>query len=117
MPGMGSLHHEIATTSEEAQKFFDQGLTFVYAFNDDGAIRSFKRAAELDPASPMPLWGIALALGPNINLDIDREREQAAFDAVQKCAEASSTATQRRCASAPTCQRSWRATRTIPAPI
>ena len=39
----------------------------VYGFNHDEAVRSFRRAAELDPASPMPHWGIALALGPNIN--------------------------------------------------
>ena len=82
--GMGDLHHDISTKSEEAQKFFDQGLTFVYAFNHDEAVRSFKRAAELDPASPMPWWGVALALGPNINLDIDPERELAAYDAIQK---------------------------------
>ena len=81
---MGNLHHPIATSSEDAQKFFDQGLTFIYAFNHDEAIRSFKRAAELDPKSPMPLWGIALALGPNINNDVDPEREKAAYDAVQE---------------------------------
>jgi tetratricopeptide (TPR) repeat protein len=82
--GMGNLHHPIATKSAEAQKFFDQGLTFVYAFNHDEAIRSFRRAAELDPASPMPHWGIALALGPNINLDVDPERELAAYDAARR---------------------------------
>src|SRR5436309_3248352 len=82
-PGMGALHHAIATKSAEAQKFFDQGLTFVYAFNHDEAIRSFRRAAELDPRSPMPHWGIALALGPNINLDVDPEREKAAYDEAQ----------------------------------
>jgi len=82
--GMGNLHHPISTKSDEAQKFFDQGLTFVYAFNHDEAIRSFKRAAELDPASPMPLWGIALALGPNINLDVAPDREKAAYDAAQQ---------------------------------
>jgi hypothetical protein len=32
VPGMGSLHHPAKTTSAEAQKFFDQGLSFVYAF-------------------------------------------------------------------------------------
>src|SRR5579885_1211952 len=69
--GMGSLHHPITTDSEEAQKFFDQGLTYVYAFNHVGAVRSFRLAAELDPNSAMPLWGIALALGPNINSDVD----------------------------------------------
>jgi hypothetical protein len=84
MADMGDLHHPIATESEEAQKFFDQGLTLVYAFNHDEAIRSFRRAAELDPASPMPLWGVALALGPNIHEDINPEREMAAYDAEQQ---------------------------------
>jgi hypothetical protein len=73
--GLGRLHHAIATKNPDAQRFFDQGLTYVYGFNHDEAIRSFRRAAELDPASPMPHWGIALALGPNINLDVDPERE------------------------------------------
>jgi len=74
MPGLGNLHHAIATRSGDAQRFFDQGLTLVYAFNHEEAIRSFQKAAELDPRSPMPYWGIAYALGPNINLDVDPER-------------------------------------------
>jgi tetratricopeptide (TPR) repeat protein len=84
MRGLGDWHHPIATTSPEAQRFFDQGLRLVYAFNHDEAVRSFARAAELDPKAPMPAWGIALALGPNINLDVDPAREQAAYAAVQK---------------------------------
>jgi tetratricopeptide (TPR) repeat protein len=84
MSGLGKLHHPIATRSREAQQFFNQGLTLVYAFNHDEAIRSFRRAAELDPSSPMARWGIALALGPNINLDVDPEREKAAYDEVQR---------------------------------
>jgi tetratricopeptide (TPR) repeat protein len=84
LPGLGRLHHPIATGNAEAQKFFDQGLTFIYAFNHDEAIRSFRRAAELDPTSPMPHWGIALALGPNINLDVDPAREAAAYEAAQR---------------------------------
>ncbi|HEV7744473.1 MAG TPA: hypothetical protein VGO56_05730 [Pyrinomonadaceae bacterium] len=82
--GMGTLHHPVSTANSEAQKFFDQGLAFVYAFNHDEAIRSFKRATELDPNLAMAYWGIALALGPNINLDVDPERERAAYDASQK---------------------------------
>lgn len=81
--GLGSLHHPIATTSDEAQKFFDQGLTLVYAFNHSEAVRSFERAAELDPKSPMPYWGKALALGPNYN-EVQPDREKAAYDAIQK---------------------------------
>lgn len=81
--GLGSLHHPIATTSDEAQKFFDQGLTLVYAFNHSEAVRSFERAAELDPNSPMPYWGQALALGPNYN-EVQPDREKAAYVAIQK---------------------------------
>src|SRR5229473_5156197 len=66
MPGLGSLHHPVSTTKPEAQRFFDQGLSLVFAFNHEEAIRSFKRAAELDPQMAMAWWGVALALGPNI---------------------------------------------------
>ncbi|MBC7909127.1 MAG: hypothetical protein H7Y30_01420 [Pyrinomonadaceae bacterium] len=84
MPGLGSHHHPVTTGNAEAQKFFDQGLTLVYAFNHEEAVRSFRRAAELDPQMAMAHWGIALALGPNINLDVDPQREKAAYEAVQK---------------------------------
>jgi tetratricopeptide (TPR) repeat protein len=84
LPGMGSTHHTIATNNAEAQRFFDQGLTLMYAFNHDEAIRSFRRAAELDPQAAMPWWGIANALGPNYNDPANPEREKAAFDALQK---------------------------------
>jgi hypothetical protein len=84
LPGMGHLHHPIATSSAEAQRFFDQGLTLIYAFNHDEAIRSFRRAAALDPKAAMPHWGIALALGPNYNIDVNPEREQAAYEEIQK---------------------------------
>lgn len=67
LPGLPPLSHPIATSSLEAQKFFDQGLNLVYAFNHEEAVRSFTRAAELDPKAAMPWWGVALALGANIN--------------------------------------------------
>src|SRR5689334_25206581 len=57
LEGLGSYHHPIATKSAEAQKFFDQGLTLVYGFNHNEAIRAFEQAARLDPQSPMPHWG------------------------------------------------------------
>jgi tetratricopeptide (TPR) repeat protein len=81
--GMGSLHHKIATTNPEAQKFFDQGLTLVYGFNHEQAIRSFERASELDPSAAMPYWGKALALGPNYNVDVDPDREKGSFATIQ----------------------------------
>src|SRR5262245_53640156 len=67
--GLGNHHHPVSTKNPMAQRFFDQGLTYIFAFNHDEAVRSFKRAAELDPKLAMAHWGIALALGPNINAD------------------------------------------------
>ena len=82
--GMGQHHHAISTKSPEAQRFFDRGLTLVFAFNHEEAARSFQRAAELDPQSAMPLLGFALALGPGINLDVDPAHEKAAYEAERK---------------------------------
>ena len=49
IPGLGEVHHPVSTRNEEAQRFFDQGLALVYGFNHEEAVRSFKRAGELDP--------------------------------------------------------------------
>ena len=38
----------------EAQKFFDQGLALLYGFNRYEALRSFRKAAELDASAAMP---------------------------------------------------------------
>jgi tetratricopeptide (TPR) repeat protein len=71
LPGLGIWKHPIRTNSPEAQKFFDQGLTLVYGFNRYEALRSFRKAAELDPQAAMPWWGVAMALGPYVNMDMD----------------------------------------------
>ncbi len=83
--GLGPVHHPVSTANSLAQKYFDQGLAYVYAFNHDEAVRSFKYAAELDPKLAMAYWGQALALGLNINApEIDAEAAKAAYEAVQK---------------------------------
>jgi tetratricopeptide (TPR) repeat protein len=84
LEGLGDHTHPIATKSEMAQKFFDQGLALIFGFNHDEAARLFARAAELDPKSPMPHWGIALALGPNYNMPPMPEREEKAWKAIEK---------------------------------
>src|ERR1051325_6939585 len=71
LDGLGTWKHRIATKRPEAQKFFDQGLTLVYSFNRYEALRSFKKASELDPQAPMAYWGMSMALGPYINMDLD----------------------------------------------
>lgn len=82
--GLGTHHHAVTTDNPEAQRFFDQGLNLIYAFNHDEAVRSFGQAAALDPQMAMAYWGIALGVGANINLDIDSEREQIAYQSIQK---------------------------------
>ena len=92
--GLAPHHHPIATDSPQAQAFFDQGFAWVFAFNHEEAARSFQRAAELDPKSPMPLWGIAWAVGPNYNLDIDDERSVQASQAIARAKELAASAPQ-----------------------
>jgi tetratricopeptide (TPR) repeat protein len=78
LKGMGPYHHPIATENPEAQRFFDQGLVLLYAFNREEAALSFGRAAELDTKSPMPRWGVAMALGPHVNMDFDLDADRKA---------------------------------------
>jgi len=93
MEGVGNLQHPVSTENGEAQKFFDQGLRLVYAFNHDEAARSFHRAAELDPKLAMAWWGVALAVGPNYNLPVDPEHEKIAVEACEKAHALASSAT------------------------
>jgi tetratricopeptide (TPR) repeat protein len=65
--GLGSYHRPITTPSAVAQRYFDQGLLFVYGYYFSEALASFQEAARLDPACPMVYWGMAMAIGPNPN--------------------------------------------------
>src|SRR5262245_41798752 len=65
--GLGNHSRKVTTTRAGAQKYFDQGLAFLFAFNHDEAIRSFKHAAALDPDCAMAHWGVAIASGPHYN--------------------------------------------------
>lgn len=83
--GMGAHQRPVRTSSAEAQKYFDQGLIWAFAFNHDEAIRSFRRAAELDPECAMAWWGIALCNGPHINNPlVDEAHAAAAWSALQE---------------------------------
>jgi tetratricopeptide (TPR) repeat protein len=68
------VHLPITTTSPEAQKFFDQGLAQMHSFWAREAERSFLQAAALDPAAPMPQWGIAMVAAgdwrPRFQIDL-----------------------------------------------
>ncbi len=81
---LGSFHRKVATTSPQAQQYFDQGMRFLWAFNHDESTRSFARAAQLDPQCAACYWGVALTVGPNYNLPMMMEpRAKVAFEALQ----------------------------------
>jgi tetratricopeptide (TPR) repeat protein len=82
--GLGSHSRKVTTTRPAAQKYFDQGLAFLFAFNHDEAIRSFKHAAALDPECAMAHWGVAIASGPHYNkTDLPADRAAQAWASLQ----------------------------------
>jgi tetratricopeptide (TPR) repeat protein len=60
--GVGDSHLTITTSSPEAQRWFDQGLSLLHCFWDFEALRAFREAARLDPACAMCQWGIHRAM-------------------------------------------------------
>ncbi len=82
--GLGKVDHKVTTSKPEAQKFFNQGLAYIYAFNHEQAVKAFKRAAEIDPMIAMAYWGQALALGSNYNLEADSAALKEAYANLQK---------------------------------
>jgi len=77
---LGQHTREISTSSPEAQRWFDQGLNWIYAFNHEEAITCFESALQADPDCAMAHWGIGYAIGPNYN------REWITYDLEEKAA-------------------------------
>ena len=82
--GLGTHTHKISTASPQAQAFFDQGVKLQFGFNHAEAIRSFREAARLDPQCAMCWWGVAFALGPNINLSMGEDAVAPAWAALTR---------------------------------
>ena len=64
---LGTHRRPVVTESEQARRWFDQGLALMNGYNFDGAIASFMEATRHDPDFAMAWWGIAYASGPNQN--------------------------------------------------
>jgi tetratricopeptide (TPR) repeat protein len=73
---LGSFSRPTSTSSAEAQRWFDRGLGWSYAFNHEEAIRCFERAIAFDEGFALAHWGLAYAAGPNYN------KQWEAFDEV-----------------------------------
>lgn len=79
---LGDHHYGITAADSTVQRYFDQGLRLYYAFNHAEAIRAFDEASRRDPTCAMCRWGVALALGPNINAPMDSAAGAAAWTAI-----------------------------------
>src|SRR5687767_554457 len=91
--GLGNVDHPVSTKNAEAQQFFNQGLAYLYAFNHDEGVASFKRAAELDSNLAMAYWGASLGLGANYNDPGNTDRFAEAYVYLQKALEHAAKAT------------------------
>ena len=78
------LHHPVSTNIPAAQFAFDRGLTMVIAYEQDEGERAFREAARLDPSLAMAWWGIALAVGPNINYGPEPKSTRIAAAAIER---------------------------------
>ena len=81
--GLGNHHHKISTKNARTQLLFDQGIRLSFGFNHAEAIRSFREAARLDRHCAMCWWGVAFALGSNINLPMPDDAVKPAWQALQ----------------------------------
>ncbi|MGD9054324.1 MAG: hypothetical protein PVG17_20870 [Desulfobacterales bacterium] len=84
LQNLGNHKLIVTTSSPRAQLFISQGIMLAYGFNHAEASRSFREAARLDPGCAMAYWGMALVLGPNINLPMPPEAEPQAYALIQK---------------------------------
>lgn len=91
LPGSGSYKWKISTSSDSAQRYFNQGINMYYGFHIIEAIASFQKAARFDQSNPMVWWAQALAYGPNIN-DVGYTASPEALSSVRKAEELSANA-------------------------
>jgi tetratricopeptide (TPR) repeat protein len=77
-------HQLPITATPEAQRWFDQGLALTYGFNHAAAISAFEEGLRQDASCAMCLWGVAYALGPNINAPMGPDAGRQAFAAVRQ---------------------------------
>ncbi|MFZ0134483.1 MAG: hypothetical protein WAK95_18240 [Desulfobacterales bacterium] len=92
LQNLGDYKFPVTTNSARAQLFINQAMMLTYGFNHAEAARSFREAARLDPDCAMAYWGMALVLGPNINMPMPPDAEPEAYNLVSKARELKNSA-------------------------
>ncbi|HEX9458376.1 MAG TPA: hypothetical protein VGA84_04485 [Thermoanaerobaculia bacterium] len=86
--GLQKVNWPVSASTDDALKFFSQGMTQYYGFNYEEALRNFRAAAKANGGEmAMASWGIALASGPNINLGMDNDCRTLAITQSRKALE------------------------------
>jgi tetratricopeptide (TPR) repeat protein len=80
---LGSHSRTISTASPQAQRWFDQGLNWCFAFNKAEGVKCFRKALEFDPECVMAHWGIAFGSGPFYNMTWRDHGEEEANNATR----------------------------------
>ncbi len=85
---LGPWSRKVSTPSASAQGWFDRGLNWTYAYNQEEAVACFQKAADADPACAMAWWGIAYAAGPFYNRPWIRYSDAEVAEALPICCRA-----------------------------
>ena len=86
---LGHFSRPVATSSAAAQRWFDRGLTWSYAFCHYESVKAFEQAILADPSCAMAHWGLAYALGPNYNKPWESFDEEERRESLKRCRAAS----------------------------
>lgn len=94
IPGLGTPSGlQPDTADAEAQKWFEQGLRLLWAYDEAEAIRAFREAQARDPACALCHWGEAIARSPTLNLQPPNVDVAAAAAAASRAVEAARRST------------------------
>jgi tetratricopeptide (TPR) repeat protein len=79
---VGPYSRPVTTSSREAQLWFNRGLVWRYGFNNEEAVRCFRKAIEHDDRCAMAYWGLSYAYGPRYNKRWEDFEEKELVEAV-----------------------------------
>ena len=82
--GIGNYRMAVTTSSALARHYFEQGIILAWGFNFAEAVRSFREATRQDKNCALCYWGVAYALGPSINHDMNPQEAAGAYEAVTR---------------------------------
>lgn len=91
---LGPHSWKITTSSDMAQRYFDQGLQMRYAYGMNDAARSFRQSHREDPNCAMCYWGESFSLGSFLNGGMTAEKAPYAHEAIEKAVELSGNASE-----------------------